>query len=64
MLLRVKVVTSDFKKFYVTISCHVIWERLYQRAIATVYTLGVDTRHLYLYSDAVIGGITTVEVVL
>ena len=22
MLLRVKVVTSDFKKFYVTISCH------------------------------------------
>ena len=23
MLLRVKVVTSDFKKFYVTISCHV-----------------------------------------
>ena len=24
MLLRVEVVTSDFKKFYMTISCHVI----------------------------------------
>ena len=32
MLLRVKVVTSDFEKFYVTISCHVYFRFLTYRA--------------------------------